>query len=182
MQIRIINFFITFLLAFSLTGFSQSNENSDHPLLDKYYPQKQRTDTNKVISNQIKRTTVARPAQPLTTSPVVTPKPVVNIPTIVNDTSAPVTPVVITTTLPSITTTSAVTSTPDATTISASSTTPVVNKPDTVLTRTVVQQKVQAQTPPAPPYMDTRLGSSTKQYDTWQKNSNGAGSVTTSPK
>lgn len=31
-------------------------------------------------------------------------------------------------------------------------------------------------------YMDTRLGSSTKQYDTYEKNNYGAGSVTTSPK
>lgn len=31
-------------------------------------------------------------------------------------------------------------------------------------------------------YRDTRLGSSEKKYDTYKKNDNGAGSVTTSPK
>ncbi|MEO7960712.1 MAG: hypothetical protein ABIR19_04140 [Ginsengibacter sp.] len=43
--------------------------------------------------------------------------------------------------------------------------------------------------PPAPPptkpqeiYRPTRLGSSTQQYSTYEKNDNGAGSVTTSPK
>jgi hypothetical protein len=30
--------------------------------------------------------------------------------------------------------------------------------------------------------MDTRLGSSSPQFNTWEKNNNGAGSVTTSPK
>jgi hypothetical protein len=36
--------------------------------------------------------------------------------------------------------------------------------------------------PPSQSLYDTRLGSSTPQYDTWVKNNNGAGSVTTSPK
>jgi hypothetical protein len=33
-----------------------------------------------------------------------------------------------------------------------------------------------------PMYRDTRLGSSTKKYDTYKKNDKGAGAVTTSPK
>ena len=33
-----------------------------------------------------------------------------------------------------------------------------------------------------PMYRDTRLGSSTKKYNTYKKNDNGAGAVTTSPK
>jgi hypothetical protein len=33
-----------------------------------------------------------------------------------------------------------------------------------------------------PIYRDTRLGSSTKKYDTYKKNDKGAGAVTTSPK
>lgn len=33
-----------------------------------------------------------------------------------------------------------------------------------------------------PIYRDTRLGSSSKKYNTYKKNDNGAGSVTTSPK
>ena len=43
------------------------------------------------------------------------------------------------------------------------------------------QQQVQARTEKGL-YIETRLGSSTKQYDTYEKNNNGAGSVTTSPK
>ena len=44
------------------------------------------------------------------------------------------------------------------------------------------QQQVQARPEQKGIYRDTRLGSSTKQYDTYEKNNNGAGSVTTSPK
>ncbi len=44
------------------------------------------------------------------------------------------------------------------------------------------QQQVQARPEQKGIYSDTRLGSSTKQYDTYEKNNNGAGSVTTSPK
>ncbi len=44
------------------------------------------------------------------------------------------------------------------------------------------QQRAQARPEQKGLYMETRLGSSTKQYDTYEKNSNGAGSVTTSPK
>jgi hypothetical protein len=44
------------------------------------------------------------------------------------------------------------------------------------------QQQVQARPEQKGIYRETRLGSSTKQYDTYEKNNNGAGSVTTSPK
>lgn len=47
---------------------------------------------------------------------------------------------------------------------------------------TVTVHKVQPQLPSTPPFRSTRLGSSSKLYDTWEKNSNGAGSVTTNPK
>ena len=57
-----------------------------------------------------------------------------------------------------------------------------VNKPATDTTRNPVQKKVQTQPVPGHPYRDTRLGSSTSAYDTYEKNNNGAGSVTTSPK
>jgi len=62
-------------------------------------------------------------------------------------------------------------------------TTTSINKTTTVTVQAPAQKiQVQPTQPPPSPYMDTRLGSSTKQYDTWEKNNNGAGSVTTSPK
>ncbi len=45
-----------------------------------------------------------------------------------------------------------------------------------------IVQPAPAKKPPQEPYVDTRLGSSTPQYNTYEKNNNGAGSVTTSPK
>ena len=83
-------------------------------------------------------------------------------------------PALTSTTVPALTTTPAVTITP------ALTTTTTINKPTTVTVQTPV---LKVQTQPAPPKnLDTRLGSSTKQYDTWEKNNNGAGAVTTSPK
>jgi hypothetical protein len=70
--------------------------------------------------------------------------------------------------------------TPTETVKPAITTTTSINKP-TIVTPNIPTQKISSQ-PPPPPYRDTRLGSSTKQYDTWEKNNNGAGSVTTSPK
>ena len=137
---------VTFVVLFSLQGFSQTTEKSNHPLLDKYYPQKQNTDTNIAVTTQIKPVPERKPAPAVTTTTIV----------------------------PAVTTKPAVTTTPAITTATT------INKPTTVRAQTPVQ-KVQTQ-PAPPPYMDTRLGSSTKQYDTWEKNNNGAGSVTTSPK
>jgi hypothetical protein len=159
MQNKIIKLLVTFILLFSLRSFSQTPEKSKHPLLDKYYPQIQNTDTGKAVTTQIKPVPETKPAPPLTTTtiPAVTTAPAVT-----------------TTTVPAMTTTSVVTTTP------AMTTTTTFNKPTTVTTQTPVQK---VQTKPAPPlYSETRLGSSTKQYDTWEKNNNGAGAVTTSPK
>jgi len=178
MQSRIITGLIIFIVLFSLPGFSQTNENSGHPLLDKYYPH---ADTNKTITNQIKPVYQIKSAPAATNISARTTKPLVTATTIPADTSTTI-PAVTTTTVPSVTTTSSLATTPDVTTISAPTTTPVVNKPDTVTARIPVQEKVQPQRAPTHPYIDTRLGSSTPQYDTWEKNSNGAGSVTTSPK
>ncbi len=61
--------------------------------------------------------------------------------------------------------------------------TPVANitpATTTVVTKAPEQSAVSQPKPHI--YMDTRLGSSTKQYDTYEKNNYGAGSVTTSPK
>jgi hypothetical protein len=181
MQNRIIALLIMFVVLFSLPGFSQTAEKSEHPLLDKYYPQKQHDDTNKTITNQIKPVPQTKPSSTVTNIAGLKTKPVAITTTIPADTLTTI-PGVTTTTVPSVTTTSSVTTTPDVTTIAAPTTTPVVNKPDTVTARIPVQEKVQPQRAPSHPYIDTRLGSSTQQYDTWEKNSNGAGSVTTSPK
>lgn len=168
MQIKILQLFVAFVFTFSLEGFSQSTENTDHPLLDKYYPQPKKVDTNKVITNQIKTMSGTRPIAGGTNVSVLSNKPgVTNIPTLPDTTAVINTPLV--NGLPAMTTAPSMTATTS------------VNKPTSV-TAEVPIQKVQPQSPPPPPYMDTRLGSSTKQYDTWEKNDNGAGAVTTSPK
>jgi hypothetical protein len=59
--------------------------------------------------------------------------------------------------------------------------TTIINQPATV-TQTIPVQKAIPQQVPSEIYRDTRLGSSTPQYDTWKKNNNGAGSVTTHSK
>ena len=155
MQNKIIKLTVTFVLLFSLQGFSQTIEKSKHPLLDKYYPQIQNTDTSKAVTTQIKPVTETKPAPALTTTNV---------------------PAMTTTIVPAMTSTTV----PDVTTTPAMTSTTTISKPTTITAKTPVQ-KVQSQ-PAPPPYMDTRLGSSTKQYDTWEKNNNGAGAVTTSPK
>lgn len=151
MQNKIIKLLLTFVVLFSLQGFSQTTKKSNHPLLDKYYPQKQGTDTNKTIITQVNPLPETKPAPIVNTAPAVT-------------------------ITPATTTVHAVTTAPAVTIIHT------VNKPVTVTTPVPVQNKVQTQSAPAPLYMDTRLGSSSKLYDTWEKNNNGAGSVTTSPK
>jgi len=83
---------------------------------------------------------------------------------------------------PAVVTVPAVTAPAVVTSPAAVVTAPVVNKPVTDTTRDPIQKKVQTQPVPGHPYRDTRLGSSTSAYDTYEKNNNGAGSVTTSPK
>ncbi|HVZ95847.1 MAG TPA: hypothetical protein VG847_03155, partial [Chitinophagaceae bacterium] len=70
---------------------------------------------------------------------------------------------------------SSVTATPSA------SATTIVTKPTVITNTTPVQQTQQKSYDPNSLY-DTRLGSSSPQYDTYEKNSYGAGTVTTSPK
>ena len=161
MQNKIITLAIAFVVLFSLQGFCQTTEKSKHPLLDKYYPQRQAViDTAKTAPTQ-NPVAETRPAPAITTTPV----PAVKT-----------TPVMTSVTTPAMTSTT----TPAVNTQAADTTMSAINKP-TVVTTQPTNQKVQA-LPASPPYMDTRLGSSTKQYDTWEKNANGAGAVTTSPK
>src|ERR1019366_4440155 len=129
MQSRIITSLIIFVVLFSIEGFSQTTEKSEHPLLDKYYPQKQHDDTNKTIANQIKPMPQTKPSSTVTNIAGLKTKPVVTTTTIPADTSTTI-PAVTTTTVPAVTTTSSVTTTPDVTTIQVPATTPIVNKQD----------------------------------------------------
>ena len=172
-----------FFISFSIQGFSQDTEKSEHPLLDKYYPQAQKPkpDTNKAITNQIKPDYQIKPAP--SASNILSPanNPVVTATIIPADTMSE-NPPPATTVVQAVTNNTAI-STPnaDVTTVSGPANKPAVNKQDTTA-KLPVQPIVQPQRAPTEPYMDTRLGSSTPQYDTWKKNNNGAGSVTTSPK
>jgi len=158
---------IIFSLLLSLQGFSQTEEKSLHPLLDKYYPRPEPTDTNRTVSTQIK--------------PVPETKPSTAGKTVSSLTTAPSLTAPVETITPADTTTQSVSKVPGMATTPTVTSTTSVNKPTTV-TAVPVPKKVQPQPAPTSSYTDTRLGSSTKSYDTWEKNSNGAGSVTTSPK
>ncbi|HEY5407496.1 MAG TPA: hypothetical protein VIJ92_10415 [Ginsengibacter sp.] len=157
----IISFFL-FSLLFSLHGFSQATEPSAHPLLDKYYPRAQVVDTNKTVGTQITSSQIkpASAGTTITTSPK-------NL---------------IVTTTQADTTTRSAANIPSMTTKPAITSTTAVNTPNTIVRNVPAVPVQQPAAPPSQPYRDTRLGSSTPQYDTWQKNDNGAGAVTTSPK
>ena len=169
MQTKIVTLVFILVLLFCLGGFSQSTDKSLHPLLDKYYPQPEAPDTNKAVSSQIKSSSQlnlspGKTVSAKTSTPAFNPTAV----TIFADTTGPAT-------TQSVTTIPAMTPAPVLTSTSS------VNKPTIVTVNIPVQKKVSVQPAQGPP-LDMRLGSSTKQYDTWQKNNNGAGSVTTSPK
>ena len=178
MQHKIIKLTLTFVLLFSLRGFSQVTEKSEHPLLDKYYPRN--TDTPKTVITQINPEAETKPAPaPTTTTTVVPATP--TAPTITT-TVVPAEPIAPVTTEPADVPTviSSATAPTETAKPAMTTTTTTINKP-TIVAPKIPTQRISSQPPPSP-YRDTRLGSSTKQYDTWEKNSNGAGSVTTSPK
>ena len=107
---------VIFVLLFSLQGFSQTAEKSLHPLLDKYYPQIQNTDTGKAVTTQIKTVPLTKSAPALTTTtvPAVTTAPALTTTTVPAVTTAPAdttTTVRAVTTVPPVTTTTAITST-----------------------------------------------------------------------
>lgn len=183
MQHKLICLTGALLIFFSIPGFGQdSASQSAHPKMDKYYPRPQKT---QILDNNSETYTPAKPITPASPAPVMTAPPAPNntvvnpAPVVTPTTPAPV-PVE-----PQIETGPAVTSTP----VTVEPTNTAVNSPDSVsgpvtVTATVPPPKTipKPSAPPAPPYIDTRLGSSAPQYDTWEKNNNGAGSVTTQSK
>jgi len=177
MQKKIPGFLITLALLFSSNVFSQTAEKSNHPLLDKYYPGAKK-DTSKTMPmpNQV---TGIKP------EPAITGQSVINKSTNATVKAAEVKalPVVTDTATDNKSDNKVI---PLAQGNLKSEIKPVTAVTDTTLSKSnpilqVTVQKVQPKSP-STPYIDTRLGSSTPQYDTWQKNNNGAGSVTTSPK
>ncbi len=186
MQHKIIILLVTFIL-FSLSGITQATSTSEHPLLDKYYPQK-KVDTNKAIVNEIKSQTTppSMKVQPavVTSSSQVKPVPVgksetaVKVAHVEEISPAIESPVI---TAPSPISVSVSTVAPEVTT-AAVATSPVITKLNIDTTRNVAPKKIQPKSAPEDQYNRSRLGSSSKLYDTYKKNSNGAGSVTTNPK
>lgn len=172
MQHKIRKLTFAFVVLLSVQGFSQTTD-SKHPLLDKYYPQAKSTDTNNATTSQIKTVPEAQPVterKPIVaTQPVSATKPFVEAK-----------PVEETKTEPAITTTTSVPVATPQSALPAIPSTTVINRP-AIASPEFPAQKPTGR-PATSPYRETRLGSSTKQYDTWEKNSNGAGSVTTSTK
>ncbi len=170
------------LIVFSIQSFGQdSASKSAHPKMDKYYPRPQKT---QVLDNNPEYTTPAKPITPTSQAPVMATAPASNttvvspsVPTVTATTPPPPEPQI--EAGPAVTSTP-VTVEPSSTKINSSDS---VSAPATVTVTTPVLKAVpQPKAPPPPPYMDTRLGSSSPQYDTWEKNNNGAGSVTTNSK
>ncbi|MEO8821451.1 MAG: hypothetical protein ABI267_05380 [Ginsengibacter sp.] len=168
MQVRIIKLIISFFILFPLSGFSQETE-SDHPKMDKYYP---RPAEEKPIANPV-----------TTAQPVMTNTPLVNNNNTVQPNTVQVPKPAERPAQPPMPIGSAVTSTPvtaETPKLGVNNTT-TIDQPAAV-TQTTPVQKAVPQPPPAVIYNDNRLGSSSPQYDTWKKNNDGAGSVTTQTK
>lgn len=152
---------VYFLLIFSLQSFSQTTEQSTHPLMDKYYPPKSKTDTIQIVNE----------AKPATMNKITTEiKPVespADISTVESSTNTTVSPEAIVTPVnnPQQNVTDSV----------------VAVKPSVPEILEPVQKKTEAK-PESTPYRSTRLGSSSRLYKTWETNNSGAGSVTTGQK
>jgi hypothetical protein len=160
MQNKMLMLLFFFQVSFSLHGFSQANEKSTHPLMDKYYPPKKSADTNTILPNQSK-------LAPET--PVVTETKPIQVPT---DTAVIISPV--------NTVQSETKVMPLEKPVTATSDSIVINKPTNSIPEPV-KEKTEAK-PDAAPYRPTRLGSSSRLYKTWETNNDGAGSVTTGSK
>lgn len=167
MQNKKVQLLILLLTLFALPGFSQTTDTSAHPLLDKYYPQPKS----------------AEPA-PVVTAPA-NPQPVINP---VAETKPQVSPIDTSATIQS--TTPLQTAKPVApiaeTEVIAQKTPQVVADTAAIKSTGIVApmpaKKIVQSKPATKPYNPNRLGSSSPLYDTWEKNNNGAGSVTTGSK
>ena len=190
MHFRKIRLYLTFFIVlFSLNGFSQTDQSA-HPLLDKYYPQPKKDTTKEIVKENIQPP--APKPEVFPAAPTAKQGPIVSPPVSKTIATQEITTPTVTTTAtpPSITSSQNGNTTPIATVTSlekpkpviTSDTSAVINQTPIVTAKSPVKEAVQPRSPAPPPYMDTRLGSSTRQYDTYEKNNNGAGSVTTSPK
>jgi len=180
MQHKIIKLILVFVVLSSLQIHAQDIEPSKHPKMDKYYPP---PPTLAVPKNS----ETDAPAIKTATGPVVETKPTPIVP------EAKPAPVITSTVAPEAI--SKPTSTTNSTVAPPVISQPVVAAviPDTTTKEApvvTVEKPVVAPPQPKPlvskpvgePYNPNRLGSSTKEYDTWEKNNNGAGSVTTHSK
>ena len=168
MQHKIIKLILSLFIFFPLASFSQTTE-SEHPKMDKYYP---RPPDEKPIANPV-----------TSAQPVMTNTPSVNNNNTIQPNTVQAPKPAEQPAEPPMETTPALTSTPvmvEKPKIGVNSTTSI-EKP-VMVTQTIPVQKALPQSAPAEIYMGNRLGSSTPQYDTWEKNDDGAGSVTTHSK
>lgn len=168
MQPKIIKLIIALFVFFPAYSFAQTTE-SEHPKMDKYYP---RPPEEKPIANPV-----------TTEQPVMTNTPAVTNNNTVQPNTVQAPKPVEQPAAPPMETAPAVTSTPVTVEMPKTGVTDTttINQPKMV-TQTLPVQKALPISPPKEIYMDTRLGSSSPQYDTWERNSDGAGSVTTHSK
>ncbi len=174
--------FVSVFALFSIEATSQiiDTVKSAHPKMDKYYPQPLKThiiyaaDSNS--ANPTSPVTRVQSAPSMTKAPVTQNTVVSPAPQVKQTLPAPVVPPA-----------PAVTSTP----VSVEPSNTTVTNSNTVTTPAAVTVNKPVQPRPVPQsstYVDpeslftTRLGSSAPQYDTWKKNDDGAGSVTTQSK
>jgi hypothetical protein len=164
-----------FVVLFCLHGFSQTPKESTHPLLDKYYPRPE-VDTPQTV-------VIQRPAPETPVPPKMVPQKTITNP-------PPVKPSVAEKIVPeakpvAVAADSSVITKPVEPVIAAP-TTPSISAPVAPVASAQVQPVLSTPKPvaskPATPYKRERLGSSSPLYNTWEKNNNGAGSVTTGSK
>lgn len=164
MRNKTIKLTIIFLAIFSSNGFSQTTEKSAHPLLDKYYPQPKKETPQTPVPTPV--TTIA-PQKPVV-APVKS--PAADLSPIEEPTK---TVTIIKPTVDSSNTTIVETNKANF---------EINNKPALVPVPAITPKTSAVPPPPESTYNRSRLGSSSPQYNTWEKNSNGAGSVTTHSK
>ena len=153
----------------SFSALSQTTEKSSHPKLDALFPHSKNTTATSNIPDSTK---------PSPTN-IVTDKSAITSGKITNTTSTPATNIVTdNNTISSEKIPGNNTSTP----VTDVATDSNIKPAGTVTYQTAPQQEVPARSAQKGIYNDNRLGSSTEQYNTYEKNDNGAGAVTTRPK